>query len=212
MGRKVVFVGGATIDLFITDPGAPATRPTDDVDCVVELAARTGFHRLEEELRSLGFKHDTRKDAPMCRWVFCGIRVDVMPTNGGVLGFKNRWYPDGMAKAETMTLPDGEEVASFSAPYLLASKLEAFHDRGKGDFLASADLEDIVVLLDGCLQVESKVAAAPADVRAYLAEEFATLLGDERFLQGLEGHLPYGAEGPARAERCLGIMRRLAGK
>ena len=35
--EKVVFVGGATIDLFITDPAAPGTRETDDVDCVIEL-------------------------------------------------------------------------------------------------------------------------------------------------------------------------------
>ena len=29
---EVVFVGGATIELYITDPGAPKVRPTDDVD------------------------------------------------------------------------------------------------------------------------------------------------------------------------------------
>ncbi|MDE2313915.1 MAG: hypothetical protein KGL04_07060, partial [Elusimicrobia bacterium] len=31
--EKVVFVGGAIIDLHL-DPAAPESRPTDDVDCV----------------------------------------------------------------------------------------------------------------------------------------------------------------------------------
>ena len=55
--EKVVFVGGATVDLFITDPAAPATRATVDVDCVVELGGRIEYYALEEELRALGFKH-----------------------------------------------------------------------------------------------------------------------------------------------------------
>jgi hypothetical protein len=32
---EVVFVGGATVELWISDPGAPEFRPTDDVDVVV---------------------------------------------------------------------------------------------------------------------------------------------------------------------------------
>ena len=37
---EVVFVGGATVELWITDPGAPPMRPTTDVDVVVEVATR----------------------------------------------------------------------------------------------------------------------------------------------------------------------------
>jgi hypothetical protein len=37
---EVVFVGGATVELWITDPGAPPARPTKDVDVVVEVASR----------------------------------------------------------------------------------------------------------------------------------------------------------------------------
>lgn len=34
---EVVFVGGATVTLWITDPGAPPVRPTKDVDGREEL-------------------------------------------------------------------------------------------------------------------------------------------------------------------------------
>lgn len=208
--EKVVFVGGATIDLFITDPAAPGTRETDDVDCVVELAGRVQYHALEEQLRVLGFQHPMDDKAPICRWKFCGIKVDVMPTEGAVLGFNNRWYPDGMAKAEEIALPDGERVFTFTVPYLLASKLEAFRDRGKGDYLASKDMEDIVALLDGCPDAEQRIVAAPEDVRLYLAGEFSRMLADGLFLLSLEGHLRPGVEGAERIDRCLEIMRRIA--
>ena len=35
---EVVFVGGAVVELFITDPAAPRPRFTQDVDVVVEVA------------------------------------------------------------------------------------------------------------------------------------------------------------------------------
>ena len=38
---EVVFLGGAAIELWITDPGAPPVRPTVDVDVVVESVEAT---------------------------------------------------------------------------------------------------------------------------------------------------------------------------
>jgi hypothetical protein len=48
---EVVFVGGATIGLWITDPAAPPPRPTKDVDVIVEVASRGAFHEFEQRLR-----------------------------------------------------------------------------------------------------------------------------------------------------------------
>jgi hypothetical protein len=56
---EVVFVGGATVTLWITDPAAPAPRPTKDVDVVVEVASRTALHDFEARLRAQGFAEDT---------------------------------------------------------------------------------------------------------------------------------------------------------
>ena len=35
---ELVFVGGATVELWITDPAAPEFRPTYDVDAIVEVS------------------------------------------------------------------------------------------------------------------------------------------------------------------------------
>jgi hypothetical protein len=212
--EKVVFVGGATVDLFITDTAAPATRATYDVDCVVEIAKRAQYHALEDELRSLGFQHPMEENQPICRWMFRGIKVDVMPTDDSILGFSNRWYRDGVAEAEQVALPNGDRVYVFSLPYLLASKLEAFRSRGREDFQASPDLEDVIAVLDGNPAAEEKIGIAPANVRGYLGEEFARILADQRFIASLEGHLSAGstlAEGQRRLDRCLEIMRRIVG-
>ena len=56
--QQVVFVGGASVALYATETAAPESRPTDDVDCVVEAGTRHAHHLLEEELRGLGFTGD----------------------------------------------------------------------------------------------------------------------------------------------------------
>lgn len=41
--EEVVFVGGATIALWITDPAAPPVRVTQDVDVIVEVTSRRAY-------------------------------------------------------------------------------------------------------------------------------------------------------------------------
>lgn len=207
--KRVVFVGGATIELYVAS-SAPEGRATDDVDCVVEIASRGKYYALEEELRTLGFKHPMAERAPICRWEYSGISVDVMPTEGKVLGFNNRWYADGMANTRTAELPDGQKVEIFSVSYLLASKIEAFRDRGRGDFMGSRDMEDIITVLDGCPYLKEELGKAPESVRDYLTQRFKEFLGDSRFVDSLQGHIEAVQPRTGRAERVLTLLRDLA--
>lgn len=206
---EVVFVGGATIELYLAGQAALPVRATDDVDCVVEVASRSEFHKLEERLRRLGFRHPQVPKAPICRWEYKGIQVDVMPIEGAVLGFTNRWYPEGFEKRESAALPDGQRIWIFPLPYLVASKLEAFKGRGHDDFMASSDIEDIATIIDGAANFQERIAVAPKSVKAYLRDEFRRLLADERFLDGLEGHLPPAA-GPGRVARARAMLESVA--
>lgn len=207
---RVVFVGGATVDMYVTNLAGDPLRTTDDVDCVIAITSRVAYSELEERLRSLGFAHplDDPK-APICRWKFSEIWVDVMPMDAGVLGFSNRWYPEGIEHAERRTLPDGQEISIFRLPYFLASKIEAFLGRGRGDFYGSQDLEDIVAVIDGAEDVQEKVLAAPEAVKAYLREQFTELLRNELFEQSVTGHLGPKA-GIGRIQRTLQVLRQLA--
>jgi predicted nucleotidyltransferase len=102
---------------------------------------------LQDDLRKLDFKHDM--DGPNCRFILHGLKVDVMPSEGRILGFTNSWYDYAIKTAVEYVLPDGTSIRLVSAPAFIATKLEAFYDRGKGDVHMSHDLEDIIAVVNG---------------------------------------------------------------
>ncbi|MDY0004843.1 MAG: hypothetical protein RBU30_26330 [Polyangia bacterium] len=61
---ETVFLGGATLELLITDPGAGAPRPTKDIDLIVEHVVRdirtlrAMWRVLETGLRSTLYGHE----------------------------------------------------------------------------------------------------------------------------------------------------------
>jgi hypothetical protein len=63
-----------------------------------------------------------------------------------------------------------------TAPLFLATKLEAFHDRGDGSFVMDKDIEDIVAVVDGRPQLPHEVANADPLLREYLQDEVQALL------------------------------------
>ena len=135
--------------------------------------------------------------------------IDVMPTNSAILGFSNRWYPGALRTARPMCLPSGNIVRMVTAPFFLATKLEAFYGRGKGDFIASHDLEDLIAVLDGRSTIVQEVSAS-VELRTYLAREFVKLLEDDGFQDALPGHLPGDAASQARVALILERMRRIS--
>jgi len=155
---EVVFVGGATVTLWITDPGAPPVRPTKDVDVVVEVATRSAFHHFEARLRARRFAED-QEDGVICRWRHrSGLILDAMPSEPGILGFENRWQGAAIPHAMERELPSGTRIRAISPAYLLATKLEAFKGRGGRDFLGSRDFGDIIALVDGREELVAEVA------------------------------------------------------
>jgi hypothetical protein len=190
IGTEVVYLGGATTCLFLTDPASGVVRVTRDVDVVVEVVSTIDYQvRLRNALIARGFQEDTEEGAPVCRWVIAGVKVDIMPPDPSILGFTNRWYPDALKNFAVVELPSGETIKRVAPPYFLGTKLEAFHGRGNGDFQASADLEDIVTVVDGRAELVEEVRQAPADLREYLHSRLSSMLEDRRFLESLPGHL-----------------------
>ncbi len=187
---RVVFLGGATIALLITDDATPYIRATDDVDVIVEVASYGEYmNALRLELLQFGFQEDRSDDAPICRWLVAGIKVDVMPTDERVLGFSNRWSPEALKHAAPYKLSNDLEIRVVTAPYLIATKLEAFHGRGEGDYQASHDLEDILRVIDGRPSVIDEIKGANVDVRTYVAAQFAQFLRIEAFVDAIPCHL-----------------------
>jgi predicted nucleotidyltransferase len=130
LGDSMAFLGGAIVDLLLTDPAAPPTRATRDVDLIVEIASRREYWALQRDLENRGFMQD-EDGGVICRWIVAGIQVDVMPTDPQILGFSNRWYAPAVRTAQTHPLDD-VRVRVVTAPYFVATKLEAFADPERG--------------------------------------------------------------------------------
>ncbi|NVO08961.1 MAG: nucleotidyl transferase AbiEii/AbiGii toxin family protein [Bacteroidales bacterium] len=192
--ENIVFVGGAVAELYASDPAASDIRPTLDVDCVIELNSRIEHSRLEEKLRAKGFAHDTSIGAPICRKIYKGIKVDVMPADSAVLGFSNQWYHDGIENRMAKVLPSGIEIFVFTPEYYLASKFAAHRSRGGNDLRQSHDFEDIIYILDNCLEILTSIRNANLIVKAYLKKECQNLLKNEGLTEGVESALPFDSD------------------
>jgi hypothetical protein len=168
--QQVVFTGGATIPLYLDAYAAAEIRPTDDVDCVVEIVSQADYYRLAKKLRELGLSEDSSKGAPLCRWLCNGVKLDIMPVDPAILGFGNRWYERGVATAIGQLLPNGCEIQIFSVPYLLGAKIEAFKNRGKNQYYFSKDFEDIVMVLNGCPDLLAAIQNAEEPVKKFVVE------------------------------------------
>jgi hypothetical protein len=170
----VVFVGGATIHLWQSEPGAPPTRATEDVDVVCEAATRGRYEALASRLRKRGFG-ESPHERVICRWRHreSGLALDLMPDDARVFGFTNRWYTMVLETAVAHRLPSGARIRAAAPPVLLATKLAAWGDRGGGDILGSLDVHDVVVLADGRPQLIDEVRAASPELAAYVREALA---------------------------------------
>lgn len=186
--ERFVFVGGATVSLYATGPVEAATiRPTLDIDVVVELAGYNGYALLDESLRSIGFTNDSASGV-ICRYSIQGLMVDVMPTDPAVIGFSNRWYPEGFRNAITISI-DGTPIQVFSLPYFLAAKWEAFKGRGQNELRTSTDFEDMVYVWEHCENFAEQLRNGPVEVLQYFTDEFSGIIDDPIFEEALYGHM-----------------------
>ncbi|MDQ4040437.1 MAG: nucleotidyl transferase AbiEii/AbiGii toxin family protein [Actinomycetota bacterium] len=202
--NQVVFLGGATLTLWVTDPGAPPVRPTRDVDVVVEVTTRSRFHAFEAELRRARFDEDM-EGGVLCRWKHrdSGLLLDAMPADPRILGFDNRWQRQSLPHAARRLLPSKTEIRAVSPAFLVATKLEAFLSRGHDDYVGSRDFEDVITLVDGRDELVSEVGRAPDDLRTYLSSTLQAMRREARFLDGVFAALRPDAASQARAESVV---------
>lgn len=203
---EFVFVGGATAGLLLTDPAAAAVRTTLDVDAVVAADSLSQFYDIERRLEARGFMRSPQDDV-ICRWrhAASGLSFDLMPVAGHILGFTNPWYDEAVRTATRIGIGHGLDIRCVSAPAFVATKLAAYLDRGRRDFLASHDLEDVLNLVDGRAQLADELAGASAALRAMVSQTLTELLAHPDFANVLPGLL---AE-PERVGLVLERLRRM---
>lgn len=183
---KMVFVGGATISLYTDDRAAEEIRPTSDIDMTVQLTGYSAWATLQEDLTKLKFHPDPERQA-MCGYLYEGISVDIMPSEDGPVGKSNSWYKPGFSHLVKATTYD-QEINILSSPYFLATKFEAFNDRG-GDYRTSHDFEDIIYVLDNRTTVAEEILSADERVRTFLTNELSKVTSSPYAEEYIRAHI-----------------------
>lgn len=184
--EETVFVGGAVISLYTDDPAADEIRPTKDVDMTVNIASLSEWEKLQERLGELGFHPDPFAEH-LCRYHYQSIPVDIMSTEPGPLGPTNPWYKIGFEDLWTVQALD-QAVRILSPPCFLATKFEAYNDRGK-DFRTSHDLEDIFYILDNRTTIVEEVEASDLRIKKFLKEELQKMIDSSILGEALVAHI-----------------------
>jgi len=204
--EHVVFVGGCATGLLVDDAELMDVRPTEDVDAIVEVASLGAYHRSAEQLMGRGFKQTMADNTPPFRWYWNRMQLDLVPLDEKVLGFANRWYRVGYEAALAVELAGGLRLRHLSAPLFLATKFEAFKDRGNNDVYLSHDLEDIMTVMEGRSTIAQELATADDAVRQHVGQSVAVLLDMPTFRNALPGLL----SNPEREQTVKTRMMQIA--
>ncbi len=103
-------------------------------------------------------------------------------------------------------MPSGVAIRLITAPLFVATKFEAFADRGNEDLLGSHDLEDIINVVDGRPELTSEIRGSTDELQIYLSDKCAALLALPNFTNYLPGLV---AQDETLAQRVATVAARL---
>lgn len=184
--QEMVFVGGAVVSLYTDDLAADEIRPTQDIDMTLNIINLSHWEKVQTQLGALGFHPDPFGHV-ICSYKYKDIPVDIMATEDGPLGPANPWYKIGFKNLWTAKAKD-QEIKILSAPCYLATKFEAFNDRGS-DYRTSHDIEDIVYVLDNRISIVEEIANDDERIANFIKEQLQNITNKGLMEEVLMAHI-----------------------
>ncbi len=182
----IVFVGGAVVSLYTDDPAADEIRPTKDIDMTLQIVNLHHWQLINEKLALLGFNPDPYGQS-ICSYKYKDIPVDIMATEDGPLGPANRWYKLGFENLWTARAKQ-QEIKILSAPCYLATKFEAFKNRGS-DYRTSHDIEDIIYIIDNRINIVEDIALENELISSFIKERLNDIVKKGLLKEVLMAHI-----------------------
>lgn len=198
--QDMVFVGGAVVSLYANDPAADEIRPTQDIDMTLNIINLSHWEKVQAQLGELGFHPDPFGHA-ICSYKYKDIPVDIMATEDGPFGPTNRWYKVGFENLWTTKAKD-QVIKILSAPCYLATKFEAFNNRGS-DYRISHDIEDIIYVLDNRIGIVEEIANDDTRIAVFIKEQLQIIINKGLMQEVLMAHIH-----PLMLEERLPIVER----
>lgn len=188
LGLNYAFIGGSIVNLLLDHPGLSPARPTDDVDVIVGVLTSERYSEVEARIRTLDFTHDM-SGAHMCRWILGDLKVDIMPTDGTLIGLNTKWFAEALDTAEERSVRGDIRLRIVSPASFLATKLAAFFDRGNSDYYGSQDIEDMLTVIDGRSAIVTEMESAPQALRHYVCDSLRLLFKRADFQEAIPAAL-----------------------
>lgn len=203
LNSQVIYVGGATVSLYINDPAADDVRPTKDIDISIKVASVAHLEEIREELSKRGFKQTADLDV-ICRFKFDDVLVDVMATKPVGWAPANPWFEGGFDNLQQVDI-DGLTIQIMPLSYFLASKFTAHLDRGGSDPRFSHDFEDITYILDNRTDWHEIVCDEKGEVKTFLLEQLKSIKNSPKHQEAMLANLFYETQ----EERFQMIMEKI---
>ncbi len=206
--KNVVFVGGATLDLYVDEHAALQSRTRGIQDCILGSLALPDYAMWQNWLVERGFEKRESLDRFRYRWVYEGHTLQILAQNKDSLGFDYRWFDEGIFHASRYELPNGMQIKAFSPVYFIAAKIESFVRTSGGDFRMSEDFEDIVFVLENRPEIGREMVSAFHEVRQYIQQHFQRFLLSPLLEEGLYNVLPHDVH-EAHIQGILQLMQEV---
>lgn len=203
LNNDLMYVGGATVGLYINDAAADDVRSTKDLDISLSLVTLSELESIREELISRGFIQSPEFDV-MCRFKYDDVIVDVMNTTELGWAPANSWFYDGFELKEMIKI-ENQNIFILPFCHFLATKFEAYNKRGRNEPRTSHDFEDIVYIIDNRIDLVEQLINAPSAVKKFLLNEFNLILKDSSKKEAIYSNLFY----EFRDARYQEIIRKL---
>jgi hypothetical protein len=110
-----------------------------------------------------------------------------MPSEDGPMGPSNKWYKLGFGDLWTVKAKE-EDIQILKAPCYLATKFEAFNNRGK-DYRTSHDFEDIIYIIDNRTTIVEEINDTLPEIKTFLQAQLLKLTMLSNYDEILSSHI-----------------------
>jgi hypothetical protein len=110
-----------------------------------------------------------------------------MHSQDGPIGPANKWYKVGFENLWSTAVKE-QNISILSAPCFLATKFEAFNDRGT-DYRTSHDFEDIIYVLDNRTTIVEEINNDHPEIKQLIKEELIKIYKNNAFIEIISCHI-----------------------
>ena len=209
--NRVVLGGPSVTQLLVDDPAVRVPDLTFTADATLQLLSTSMIDRLGADLQKAGLARTGRTENTD-RWrTIDGIEFDLVQVRTDDAQSGEPW----LEYATLLTIPhavdDRIAMRIAGAPSVLALELVAFGTEWHAPRLLESDeLERVVQLTAGRVEIEKECATAPPELRAFIVQWFARLTHNDSLQLLIQRALPDAAILPALARRVRRRILRIA--